>query len=267
MKQRGTPFDSIKHTTEYGADFWMARELMSLLGYDTWRRFEESIERAQESCRNAGYKAEEEFLPAPAKIPEAAGRPGKDYILSRYACYLIAQNGDPRKLEIAQAQTYFAIKTREREVDEQLLEDKRRLMLREEMKEHNAKLAVAANESGVVDPIDYAIFQNFGYMGLYDGLDQRDIHTKKGLKKSQKILDHMGSEELAANLFRATQTEAKLHRDGIYGKRQANETHFDVGKKVRKTIHELGGTMPENLPPADGIGTVKTRIKKAGKQL
>jgi DNA-damage-inducible protein D len=239
MEKGKTLFDSIKHTTEYGADYWLARELMPLLGYDTWRRFEESIERAREACKNAGFDTEEDFLPAPAKTTEAGGRPGKDYILSRYACYLIAQNGDPRKLEIAQAQTYFAIKTREREVDEQLLEDRRRLMLREEMKEHNVKLAAAAKDSGVIDPIDYAIFQNFGYMGLYDGLDQRDIHTKKGLKKSQKILDHMNSEELAANLFRATQAEAKLRRDGVYGKQQANETHFDVGKKVRKTIEEL----------------------------
>ena len=261
MENNITLFDSIKHTTPYGADYWLARELMPLLGYDTWRRFEESIERAKESCKNAGNKPSEEFLPAPAKTPEGGGRPGGDYILSRYACYLIAQNGDPRKSEIAQAQTYFAIKTREREVDEQLLEDKRRLMLREEMKEHNAKLAAAAKASGVIEPLDYAIFQNFGYKGLYDGLDQRDLHAKKGLKKSQKILDHMGSEELAANLFRATQAEAKLRRDGVRGKDQANRTHFDVGKKVRETIKDLGGTMPENLPPADGLGKAKTRLK------
>lgn len=266
MENNTTLFDSIKHETPYGADYWLARELMPLLGYDTWQRFEGAINRAKESCEKAGNKPSEEFLAAPLKTSEAGGRPGDDYILSRYACYLIAQNGDPRKLEIAQAQTYFAIKTREREVDEQLLEDKRRLMLREEMKEHNAKLAATAKASGVIEPLDYAIFQNFGYKGLYDGLDQRDLHMRKGLKKSQKILDHMGSEELAANLFRATQAEAKLRRDGVRGKDQANQTHFDVGRKVRKTIEELGGTMPENLPPADGIGKAKARLKKAGKR-
>lgn len=265
MTSNKTIFESIKHQTNYGAEYWHARELMPLLGYDTWRRFEESIDRAKESCENAGYKAKEEFLPVPAKTSETGGRPAKDYILSRYACYLIAQNGDPRKIEVAQAQTYFAIKTRQREVDEQLLEDKRRLMLREEMKEHNMKLASAAKESGVVDPIDYAIFQNFGYKGLYAGLDQRDIHEKKGLKKSQKILDHMGSEELAANLFRATQAEAKLRRENVQGKDNANQAHLEVGRKVRQTIQDLGGTMPENLPTPDGVNRAKTRIKKAGK--
>lgn len=257
-----TIFDSIKRTTEYDAEYWYARELMPILGYDTWRRFEDAIDRAKESCKNAGYTDEEEFLPAPAKTLDMGGRPAKDYILSRYACYLIAQNGDPRKLEIAQAQTYFAVKTHERERDEQLIEDKRRVMLRDEMKRHNIQLAEAAKNAGVVEPIDYAIFQNFGYKGLYDGLDMQEIHKKKELKKSQKILDHMGSEELAANLFRATQAEAKLKREKIYGKKKANQTHFEVGQTVRGTIKELGGTMPEDLPSEDGIGRAKTRLKK-----
>lgn len=261
MKTSQNPFESLKHVTEYDAEYWLARELMPLLGYDTWRRFEDAIERAKESCKNAGNDEEKEFLPAPAKTLDQGGRPAKDYILSRYACYLIAQNGDPRKLEIAQAQTYFAVQTRKQEAQEQLLEDKRRLMLREEMKHHNIQLAAAAKKAGVVEPIDYAIFQNFGYQGLYDGMGQKEIHKKKGLKKSQRILDHMGSEELAANLFRATQAEAKLKRENIQGKRQANEAHFEVGKKVRKTIGELGGTMPEELPPADGIGKVERRMK------
>ena len=254
-----TIFDSIKSVTEYGAEYWKARELMSILGYDTWRRFEDVIEKAKESCKNTGGLVEEEFLPAPAKTLDKGGRPSKDYILSRYACYLIAQNGSPQKIEIAQAQAYFAVKTREREVDEQLIEDRRRVMLRQEMKEHNTQLA-AAKDAGVVEPIDYAIFQNFGYKGLYDGLDQKGIHKKKKLKKSQKILDHMGSEELAANLFRATQAEAKLKREGIQGKSNANKAHYEVGQTVRGTIKELGGTMPEELPSAEDIKKVERKI-------
>ena len=255
-------FDSIKHMTDYDAEYWLARELMPILGYDTWRNFEEAIKRAKKSCENAGKSIEEEFLLAPTKTSEAWGRPWQDYILSRYACYLIAQNGDPRKMEIAQAQTYFAVKTREREVSEQLLEDKRRVMLREEMKSHNTQLAKAAKEAWVIESVDYAIFQNFGYKWLYDWLDSKGIHKKKWLKKSQKILDHMWSEELAANLFRATQAEAKLKREGVSGKNEANKAHHEVGKTVRKTIKDLGGTMPEELPASDGIGRAKTRIKK-----
>ncbi len=258
-----TPFEKIKRKTEYGAEYWIARELMELLGYDTWRRFDDAITRAMESCNTAGGDASQEFLPAPAKTLEAGGRPGKDYILSRYACYLIAQNGDPSKKEIANAQTYFAIQTRMQEVQQEALEDKKRVMLREEMKRHNTNLASAAKEAGVIEPYDYAIFQNFGYKGLYGGLGVEGIHKKKGLKKSQKILDHMGSEELAANLFRATQAEAKLRREGTKGRNNANKLHQDVGLMVRKTIKEIGGTMPEDLPPADSINKAVTRIKKS----
>ena len=258
-----TPFEKIKRVTEYGAEYWVARELMDLLGYDTWRRFDDAITRAMESCNTAGGDASQEFLPSPAKTVEAGGRPGKDYILSRYACYLIAQNGDPSKKEIANAQTYFAIQTIIQEVEQAVVEDKKRVMLREEMKRHNTDLASAAREAGVVEPYDYAIFQNFGYKGLYGGLGVGEIQKKKGLKKSQKILDHMGSEELAANLFRATQAEAKLRRDSIKGRANANQLHMEVGATVRKTIKEIGGTMPENLPSADGINKAVTRIKKS----
>ncbi len=267
MSQSSSPFDNIKHTTEYDAEFWYARELMILLGYDSWRRFEDAIERAKEACQTAGGQIAEEFLTAPSKTLDSGGRPAKDYILSRYACYLIAQNGDPRKLEIAQAQTYFAIQTRKQEVHEQLIEDQRRLMLREEMRQHNTQLAEAAKGAWVIDPRDYAIFQNFGYKGLYGGLGMKDIHDKKWLKKSQKILDHMGSEELAANLFRATQAEAKLKREGIKTKRKANEAHYEVGQTVRSTIAELGGTMPENLPTSEAIAKVEKRLKKPVKKL
>ncbi|MFA5997550.1 MAG: DNA damage-inducible protein D [Candidatus Paceibacterota bacterium] len=257
-----TPFEKIKRVTEYGAEYWLARELMPLLGYDTWRGFEEAIRRAIESCNTSGGDSSQEFLLAPAKTLEVGGRPGKDYILSKYACYLIAQNGDPSKEEVAHAQTYFAIQTWKQEAQEILLEDRKRVLLREEMKKHNSDLASAAREAGVVEPYDYAIFQNLGYQGLYGGLGMKELHKKKGLKKSQKILDHMGSEELAANLFRATQAEAKLRRDGTKDKNKANELHREVGAMVRRTIKAIGGVMPENLPVADGINKTITRLKK-----
>ena len=182
--------------------------------------------------------------------------------MSRYACYLAIQNADPRKLLVAHGQTYFAIQTRRQEIEDERIEEERRLLLREELRIHNVQLADAAKESGVVEPIDYAIFQNHGYMGLYGGLKQNDIHRRKGLKKSQKILDHMGSTELAANLFRATQAEEKLRRDQVRGKEAANRTHREVGAKVRQTIKELGGTMPEDLPTVDSIKKIETKRRK-----
>lgn len=187
-------------------------------------------------------------------IGSGAMRKIDDFHLSRYACYLIVQNANPSKEVVALGQTYFAIQTRKQELAEQLpelTEDERRLTIRNELTRHNAQLADAANAAGVIKSLDYAIFQNEVYKGLYGGLVAKDIHNRKKLKKSQQILDHMGSAELAANLFRATQTEEKLRKDKIKGKIKANETHYEVGQKVRKAIADIGGTMPENLPVPD----------------
>ncbi|WP_314796863.1 DNA damage-inducible protein D [uncultured Selenomonas sp.] len=261
-------FENIKHINEYGQEYWSARELMPVLQYAQWRRFNETIERAQEACVSSGNAAPEHFanVGKSSPMPNGGVREVEDYHLSRYACYLVAMNGDPRKRAVALAQTYFAVKTRQQELVENydaLTEDQKRLAIRHEMREHNKALAAAAQEAGVIGSRDYAIFQNEGYKGLYGGLGAQDIHKRKGLKKSQKILDHMGSTELAANLFRATQTEEKLRRDQVRGKENANQTHYDVGCKVRQTIQDLGGTMPENLPtPDQSIQQIERAQKK-----
>ena len=256
-------FESIKHVNENGQEYWLARELQPVLEYTQWRNFNEAIERAKLACKNSGFDPSDHFADVSKMVALGSGaaREIEDYMLSRYACYLIVMNGDPRKEVIAVGQSYFAVKTRQQElIDnyEELTEDQKRLAIRNEMKRHNAALADAAHNAGVIEPLDYAIFQNYGYMGLYGGLGAKEIHQRKGLKKSQKILDHMGSTELAANLFRATQTEEKLRRENIQGKDNANQTHYDVGQTVRKTIKELGGTMPEDLPtPEKSIGQIE----------
>lgn len=257
-KYSESTFENIKHIDEDGNEYWLARELQYVLEYSEWRNFQKVIKKAIQASENSLGTANRDFVEV-NKIVDAGAlkKPIKDIKLSRYACYLIVQNGDPSKEVIALGQTYFAVKTRQQELIDDydsLSEDQKRLAIRAQMIEHNKSLVEAAHNAGVIDSLDYAVFQNKGYQGLYGGLGAKQIHEKKGLKKSQNILDYMGSEELAANLFRATQTDAKLRRENVKGKENANNIHYEVGKNVRKTIETLGGTMPEDLPtPDDGI--------------
>lgn len=268
VKYSEQTFESIKHVNEYGEEYWLARELQLVLEYAQWRRFSDAIERAKLACRNSGFAVEDHFADVGKMVDIGSGaeRQIDDVMLSRYACYLIVMNGDPRKEVIAIGQSYFAVKTRQQElIDnyEQMSEDQKRLAIRNEMIAHNKSLAEAAQMAGIADQREYAIFQNKGYQGLYGGLGAKEIHARKGLKKSQKILDHIGSTELAANLFRATQTDEKLRRENIQGKQAAYDTHYEVGKKVRQTIKELGGTMPEDLPtPQKSIAQIEREQEK-----
>ena len=270
-------FEDIKHIHDDGGEYWLARELSSELDYTEWRNFSKVLDKARLACKNSGFDMDDHFVEV-NKMVEMPSKPRKnkddigfvevnktkniiDYELSRYACYLIVQNGDPRKEVIALGQTYFAIQTRRQEVADyfnQLDEDNKRLVVRGNIKQWNQMLAEAARNAGLITNEEYAIFQNAGYRGLYGGLDVDDIHAKKGLKEKEKILDFMGSEELAANLFRITQTESKLKRESVQGAQAATATHYNVGKKVRQTIKDLGGIMPEDLPvPNKGISQVE----------
>ncbi len=258
-------FEEIKRTNEYQSEYWSARQLARALEYKDYRNFETVLGKAKEACKNSGQSVEDHFgdVTDMIEVGKTASREISDTYLSRYACYLVVQNADPAKEIVALGQTYFAIQTRKQEVQEQLVEDQKRLFLRDEVTTHNKHLAETASKAGVKN---YAVFTNYGYMGLYGGLKVQDLHKQKRLKKSQKILDHMGSEELAANLFRATQTDAKIKREQIQGEARANQAHFVVGRKVRQTIGELGGTMPEKLPTPDGVGRAKTRANKLAAQ-
>jgi DNA-damage-inducible protein D len=270
-KVKSSLFEEYKKINSEGQDYWSARDLFKILDYQKWDKFKNVIERAKEACKNSNQNPDNHFprVEKLVTIGSDAVRDIGDLNLSRYACYLIVQNADPtNKPIVALGQTYFAVQTRKQEIIESKkynslnTEDEKRIFLRNEMKTHNQLLASAAKNAGVITPIDYAIFQDHGYKGLYDGLGAKEIHKKKNLKKSQSILDHMGSTELAANLFRATQTEEKLKRENISSKQQANKIHNEVGKKVRQTIKDLGGTMPEDLPSVESIKRIESKKKK-----
>jgi DNA-damage-inducible protein D len=254
MTEHISPFDAIRKVDEQSGDeYWSARELSRILGYTEWRNFSKAITKAQEACRQSKQAVSDHFVEANKMVTLGSGakRKTEDFHLTRYACYLIVQNADPTKPIVALGQTYFAVQTRRQELADQLAalpEEQKRIILRTEMAIFNAQLAETAQKAGVIQPDDFAIFQDHGYMGLYGGLRENDIHARKNLAQGQRILDYMGSEELGANIFRATQTDAKLKRDQVKTKGKANATHFQVGRKVRQTIKELGGTMPEDLP-------------------
>ena len=268
-------FEDIKHIKEDGTEYWFARELAIVLDYNKWENFHKVIKRAMIACENSGHDITCDF-PEVRKIVKAGAteKPVLDYELTRYACYLIVQNGDPRKEVIALGQTYFAIQTYRQEVADrfnQLDEDSRRLVVRGDIKQWNQLLAETARNAGVITNEEFAIFQNAGYMGLYGGLDVEDIHQRKGLAVGQKILDYMGSTELIANLFRISQTEEKLRKDKIDNAETATKVHNTVGREVRKAIEEIGGTMPEDLPtPEKSIAQIEKeqmqRLKKKAKE-
>jgi DNA-damage-inducible protein D len=245
-------FEDIKHIRDDGSEFWSARELALMLDYTEWRNFTKVIDKAMIACNNSGHDVMYDFVEVNKIVHAGAtSKPVKDYELSRYACYLIVQNGDPRKEIIALGQTYFAIQTYRQEIADrfnQLDEESRRLVVRGDIKQWNQLLAEAARDAGVITGEEFAMFQNAGYMGLYGGLTVEDIHKRKGLAVRDKILDFMGSTELIANLFRISQTEEKLKRDAVDNPATANAVHHSVGREIRATIERVGGTMPEDLP-------------------
>jgi DNA-damage-inducible protein D len=256
-------FENIKHVNENRVEFWFARELQATLLYKEWRNFHKAIDRAILACKNSGYGVAEHFVEVnkTIKMPKTAEKQVVDYQLTRYACYLIVQNGDPRKEIIALGQTYFAIQTRRAEVADtfnQLDENNKRLVVRGNIKQWNQLLAQAANNAGVITDEEFAIFQNAGYLGLYGGLTVADIHSHKKLKEKDKILDFMGSTELIANLFRISQAEEKLKTSGVSSPVEANNIHYKVAEKIRNAMIEMGTTLPEDLPtPEKSIQTIE----------
>jgi DNA-damage-inducible protein D len=264
-----SPFEQIKRIDPDGNEFWSARDLMPILEYSNWQNFKNVLLKAQIACENSGRNPTDHFIIASkmVSIGSDAKREVEDMHLSRYACYLVVQNADPSKEVVALGQTYFAVQTRRQEVSDAALlaglnEDQRRLVLRQEIKNQNTDLASAAKVAGVITTLDFAVFQDHGYQGLYNGLKAKDIHKRKNLKKSQHILDHMGSAELAANLFRSTQADEKLRRDDVQGKDNANRVHYEAGIMVRQAIAGFGGTMPEDMPTADSIKKLESENKK-----
>ena len=260
-------FEDIKHIDENGIEYWYARELQAVLDYKEWRKFENVIKKAIDACENSGISTFEHFVGADKtiKMPKGATKNIKEYKLTRYACYLVAQNGDSRKEVIALAQTYFAIQTRKQEISEKeyslLTEDEKRFYQRNLTRKGNYSLNQTAKNAGVKN---FDKFHNAGYKGLYNGETADDIAKRKGLRYREDILDNMGSEELATNLFRITQTESKLKRDNISTGKEANKTHYNIGKNIREVIAKNGGTMPEDLPtPKKSLKQLEKENKKS----
>lgn len=263
-------FEDIKHIDENGIEFWYARELMPILQYSNWQNFEKIIDKAKISCQNSDISAFEHFIDVnkTIKMPKGAQKTIIDYELTRYACYLIAQNGDSRKKVIALAQTYFAVQTRKQEISEkeytELTEDEKRFYQRNLTRKGNYSLNQTAKNAGVKN---FDRFHNLGYKGLYNGETADDIAKRKGLRYREDILDNMGSEELAANLFRITQTESRLKKDNICSEKEANKTHYNIGKNIREVIAKNGGTMPEELPtPKKSLKQLEKENKKSLKK-
>jgi DNA-damage-inducible protein D len=270
-----SPFDAIRKIADDGSEYWSARELYKILGYTEWRNFNNTvITRAMKSCEENGQDVSDHFVQSykPIKGGKGATQEVKDYHLTRYACYLTVMNGDPKMPIVAMGQQYFAVQTRRQEIEDELAlanlpEEQKRLVFRSLMSTYNVRLAETAQLAGVIEPRDFATFQDHGYMGLYEGRRENDIHAHKNLQPDEKILDFMGSEELGANIFRATQADAKLKRDQVSTKGQANVTHFRVGQEVREAIKRLGGTMPEDLPtPQKSIQELQREERQRLKQ-
>ncbi len=264
----GGSFEALKRTNEHGAEYWSARDLQPLLGYSQWRRFEQAISRAIASCEQSGNAAENHFAGAGKMVSlgSASSREVPDFHLSRFACYLIAQNGDPRKQEIAFAQKYFAIQTRRQEVSDQLAADRERLELRKQTSEEFKSLSGAARQAGVQNRM-FGVFHDAGYRGLYGGFGNEEIKHRKGIPEKDNLMDRMNATELAANQFRMTQTRDKLARERVHGEQQAIQTHEQVGKEVREAIRRIGGDLPERIPPAEHIKTVEKRLQEATPKL
>lgn len=268
VAQESKTFEELKKTNQHGAEYWSARELQPLLGYDQWRRFEAAIKRAIISCNKSGNEPNYHFAGAGKMVELGSGsvREVNNYHLSRFACYLIAQNGDPRKPEIANAQKYFAIQTRRQEITDVLAADRERLELRKQTSEEFKALSGAARLAGVQDKM-FGVFHDAGYKGLYGGLGRDAIKNRKGIPAKENILDRLNAIELAANQFRMTQTRDKLAHQRINNQQQAIRTHEQVGKEVRDAIVRIGGTLPENIPAAEPIKNVAKRIKSTTPKL
>ncbi len=261
-------FEDLMKVNEFGAEYWSAREMQPLLGYTQWRRFEDAIKRAITSCKQSGNISENHFADAGKMVDLGSGslREVADYHLSRFACYLIAQNGDPRKSEIANAQKYFAIQARKQEISDVIAADVERLELRKQTAEEFKALSGAARQAGVHDKM-FGVFHDAGYKGMYGGLGRDEIKKHKRIPEKENLMDRMDTTELAANQFRMTQARDKLARDRVRDQQSAIRTHENVGKEVREAIKRIGGTLPEHLPPAEHIKQVVKRVKSTAPKL